>query len=234
MVQENQKSEENLGQEVDELLEQGLSQKEIEARGYSPSLVRQRIRKRAKAGKGPPPSSGRNGALAVRKTGESVLPEWLERDVAEIFDGQKRDQRIFLAGMSVPLMGLRLFAEGVKPVIDLLATWQKGQAEAARENQAGVVQAAQVAGEAAAGGVAAFFMKEKPWLATAQNPLQAMMVDTMRPFFQQIMGGIMGSIIKPAPQGQPGQPQQPGNPQQPPSVPGTAEMSAEEEKEIFG
>jgi len=40
---DNNQEEENLGQEVDELLEEGFTQKEIEARGYSPSLVRQRI-----------------------------------------------------------------------------------------------------------------------------------------------------------------------------------------------
>lgn len=50
MTEDNQ-NEENLGQEVDELLEEGFTQKEIEARGYSPSLVRQRIRKRVKANK---------------------------------------------------------------------------------------------------------------------------------------------------------------------------------------
>jgi hypothetical protein len=36
---DNNQEEENLSQEVDELLEEGFSQKEIEARGYSPSLV---------------------------------------------------------------------------------------------------------------------------------------------------------------------------------------------------
>jgi len=105
----------------------------------------------------PPPKSGdkgvagtvgRDGALAIRKDKESVLPEWLERDVAEIFDGQTRDQRIFLAGMSVPLMGLRLFAEGVKPIIDLLATWQEGQAQAAQAAQGSGIKMAREAGEA--------------------------------------------------------------------------------------
>jgi hypothetical protein len=43
---DNNQEEENLGQEVDELLEEGLTQKEIEARGYSPSLVRQRKKSR--------------------------------------------------------------------------------------------------------------------------------------------------------------------------------------------
>ena len=110
MVDNNQ-NEENLSQEVDELLEEGLGQKDIEARGYSPSLVRQRIRKRVKAGKEPSQSPTKDGKLAIRKEKESVLPEWLETDVAEIFDGNLRDRKIFMAGMSVPLMGLRLFGE---------------------------------------------------------------------------------------------------------------------------
>jgi hypothetical protein len=83
-------------------------------------------------GKGAAGTPGRDDALAIRKEKESVLPEWLEKDVAEIFDGEARDQKIFLAGMSVPLMGLRLFTEAVNPIVNLLTVWQKGQAEAAR------------------------------------------------------------------------------------------------------
>ncbi len=234
MVSENQKKEENLSQEVDELLEQGLSQKEIEQRGYSPSLVRQRIRKRVKAGKGPPVLSGRDGALAVRKTGESVLPEWLEKDVAEIFDGEVRDQRIFMAGMSVPLMGLRLFSEGVKPIIDLLSTWQRGQAEAARAAQGDVITAAQTAGEAAAMGVGRYFEERKPWLATSANPLQAVVADAMSPLFKQLIGQVIGSVIRPAP-GQPGA-QVPGQPGQPAPGQGAGfqPMTDQEREEVFG
>src|SRR4030067_475110 len=111
MTDENQ-NEENLGQEVDELLEEGFSQKEIEARGYSPSLVRQRVRKRVKAGKEPfsTPTS-KDGALAFRKEKESVLPEWLETDVAEIFDGNIRDRKIFMARMSGPPKGFGSVSE---------------------------------------------------------------------------------------------------------------------------
>src|SRR4030043_354512 len=145
MTDENQ-NEENLGQEVDELLEEGFSQKEIEARGYSPSLVRQRIRKRVKAGKESLPASvGKDSSLAIRKEKESVLPEWLETDVAEIFDGNIRDRKIFMAGMSVPLMGLRLFGESIKPLVELMSTWQKGQAEAARAMQGSGNETAQTA-----------------------------------------------------------------------------------------
>lgn len=229
---ESPQEEENLGKEVDELLEQGLSQKEIETRGYSPSLVRQRVRKRVKAGKGPPRASREGGPVAVRKTGESVLPEWLERDVAEIFDGEVRDQRIFMAGMSVPLMGLRLFSEGVKPIIDLLSTWQRGQAEAARSAQGDVIEAAKAAGQAGAMGVAAYFEEKQPWVASAPNPLLAMMVSTMQPFFQQAMSGLMGGLMRPGAQGQAGAYQPPGT--KPPQLPGTTEMNSEEEKEVFG
>lgn len=184
-------------------------------------------------GKAAAGTGGRDGALAVRKEKESVLPEWLERDVAEIFDGQIRDQRIFLAGMSVPLMGLRLFAEGVKPIIDLVTTWQKGQVEAAQAAQGSGIEIAQTAGEAAAGGVAKFFMETKPWLAASPNPMQSMIVDTMRPVFQQMIGQVMGGFMRPSPQGQagmqsppPGQPnfQQPG---------GVQQASEDEIKEAF-
>src|SRR3989304_5098084 len=146
MVDNNQ-NEENLSQEVDELLEEGLGQKDIEARGYSPSLVRQRIRKRVKAGKEPSQSPTKDGTLAIRKEKESVLPEWLATDVAEIFDGNLRDRKLFMAGMSVPLMGLRLFGESIKPLVELMSTWQKGQAEAARAMQGSGIETAQIAAQ---------------------------------------------------------------------------------------
>ena len=62
-------------------------------------------------GNSSPAPSGKDSSLALRKEKESVLPEWLEADVAEIFDGNLRDRKIFLAGMSVPMMGLRIFSE---------------------------------------------------------------------------------------------------------------------------
>src|SRR4030042_893163 len=146
---DNNENEENLSQEVDELLEEGLPQKEIEARGYSPSLVRQRIRKRMKAGKEPSSPQARDNTLAIRKERESVLPEWLEADVAEIFDGNIRDRKIFLAGMSVPMMGLRMFSETIKPLTELLSTWQKGQAGAARAMQGSGIETAHLAAQQA-------------------------------------------------------------------------------------
>lgn len=132
-----------------------------------------------------------------------MLPEWLERDVAVIFDGETRDQRIFLAGMSVPLMGLRLFTEAVNPIVDLLTVWQRGQAEATRAAQGSGVEMAREAGEAAATGMAKFLIDTKPWLSAAPDPWKAMIMDTMRPIFQQLVGQLMGSFMRFAPRTQP-------------------------------
>jgi hypothetical protein len=198
MADTNQE-EENLSHEVDELLEEGFSQKEIEARGYSPSLVRQRIRKRVKAGKEPfattPP---KDGALALQKEKESVLPEWLEADVAEIFDGNLRDRKIFLAGMSVPMMGLRMFSETVKPLTDLLSTWQKGQAEAARAMQGSGYETAQLAAQQVISQVMPQILgavKDNS-VAASPDPVGSMMTRTIEPYFQQMMGNLMGSFMQ--------------------------------------
>jgi len=196
---ENSQEEENLSREVDELLEEGLGQKDIEGRGYSPSLVRQRIRKRLKAGKEISPAPTRDGALAIRKDKESVLPEWLEADVAEIFDGNLRDRKIFLAGMSVPLMGLRLFGEAIKPLTDLMATWQKGQAEVARTMQGSGYETAQLAAQQVVSQAMPQILgavKENA-VAASPNPVGAMMTRLIEPYLQNMMGMFMGGFGMP-------------------------------------
>src|SRR4030043_1090017 len=198
---DNNENEENLSQEVDELLEEGLAQKEIEARGYSPSLVRQRIRKRVKVGKEPftttPP---KDGALALRKEKESVLPEWLEGDVAENFDGNIRDRKIFIAGMSVPLMGLRMFSETVKPLTELLATFQKGQAEAARAMQGSSYETAQMAPQQVVSQAMPQILGtvKSQAVNASPDPVGSMMTSLIDPHMQNLishrMGGFMGGL----------------------------------------
>ncbi len=221
MMVDNNQEEENLGQEVDELLEEGFTQKEIEARGYSPSLVRQRIRKRVKAGKEPFASSpAKDSSLAIRKEKESVLPEWLETDVAEIFDGNLRDRKIFMAGMSVPLMGLRLFGEAIKPLTDLMGTWQKGQAEAARAVQGSGAEVAQMAAQQALAQAMPQFMSavKDASSASSPNPFANMVTRLFEPFLQQTMQQMMGSFM--GGMQPPGQPM-PGQPYMAPSQTGT-------------
>ncbi len=196
---DNEKDEENLSQEVDELLEEGLSQKDIEARGYSPSLVRQRIRKRVKAGKdtsSPPP--GKDNTLALRKERESVLPEWLEADVAEIFDGNLRDRKIFMAGMSVPMMGLRMFTETVKPLTDLLATFQKGQAEAARAMQGSSYDTAQMAAQQVLSQAMPQILGtvKNQAVNASPDPVGSMMTRLIEPHLQNMMSSMMGGFMR--------------------------------------
>ncbi len=198
MVDNNQ-NEENLSQEVDELLEEGLDQKEIEARGYSPSLVRQRIRKRVKAGKEPSSPQARDNTLAIRKERESVLPEWLEADVAEIFDGNSKDRKIFMAGMSVPLMGLRLFGESIKPLVELMSTWQKGQAEAARAMQGSGIETAQLAAQQVISQAMPQILGavREQAVDRSPNPVGSMMTRLIEPYLQQMMGTLMGGFGMP-------------------------------------
>lgn len=244
MVDSNQ-DEENLSQEVDALLEEGFGQKEIETRGYSPSLVRQRIRKRVKAGKEPSHSTTRDGSLAIRKDRESVLPEWLETDVAEIFDGNIRDRKIFMAGMSVPLMGLRLFGESIKPLVELMSTWQKGQAEAARAMQGSGIETAQIAAHqvlAQAMPQILGAVKENS-IAASPDPVGSMMTRMIEPYLQNMMGMFMGGFGAPgagmAPPGQVplGQPFQqtasPGFQQGPQPSRTTKKASKEDVEEAF-
>lgn len=258
MTSENHEDEENLSAEVDDLLDQGLSQKEIQETGYSASLVRQRVRKRVKEGKAPPTSQGRGGTPAIRRQAEAVLPEWAVASVGELFDGAARDRQLFVAGMSVPLMGLRLFSEAVRPLIDLLTVWQRGQAEAARAAQGSGQELAHQAAQETLAGAMPQIMEVMRAQAAAQspNPFATMMMSSLQPFLQTIVSQLMGAFM-PRPQGQgyqppgvqPGAQPQPGQPsgarrspegqpcfQQPASAArsGTCEINESEVAEAFG
>jgi hypothetical protein len=195
MASVNQQDEENLSAEVDHLLEEGLSQKDIEARGYSPSLVRQRIRKRLKAGKGASGSSGRSGSLAVRKERELVLPEWVAAQL-DLFDGSERDKRIFMSGLTIPLLGLRLFCEAMEPFTRLLGTWQKGQSAAAAEAQGSSIQIAHEAAASAVEAIAPALDSLKTAItASSPNPMLSVLASVTEPFLKQAMGQLLGAFM---------------------------------------
>jgi hypothetical protein len=252
MVDETgREEEENLSAEVDELLDQGLTQKEIEARGYSPSLVRQRIRKKVKAGKTPFSPSGRDGTLAIRKEKESVLPEWVALDIANLFDGSKRDQQILLTGIAIPLLGLRLFTEAMDPVTTLLSVWQKGLVEAARAMQGSGAEVAQMAAQQTLGAALPQILStvREQAVASSPDPMGSMMTRLIEPYLQQMMGmfmssfggmaggGMMGVPGQPMQPGQPpssGQPPQPGQGGFRPPTPNFKQATEDEVKEAFG
>lgn len=214
---ENQKEEENLSAEVDELLEQGLGQKEITARGYSPSLVRQRIRKRVKAGKGLSASSGEaTGDFYPVKIGKSeIIPPEQALDHIRLQDG---DYKLgFCDGMGVLIMAARynqLLAASQAEVLS-------NQLKIMEESRKGSADVAQEAAARAAASVGAQIMPEVQALknqimAQGPNPMAGLMMSMMGPAFQQAgqqLAQFFGASLG---QPQPSEPQ--GNDQQPSGV----------------
>jgi len=232
--------------EINKLLDEGYTVKQIIELGFNRRTVYHYAKLRVKADKEPSSSlPARDSTLAIRKDRESVLPEWLEPDVAEIFDGNIRDRKIFMAGMSVPMMGLRMFSETIKPLTELLSTWQKGQAEAARAMQGSGAETAQLA-------VQQVISQMMPQILGAvreqaadrsPNPAGAMMTRLIEPYLQNMMGTFMAGFGMPGMgmTGTPGQPVQPKTGQPPQQAgpgfkstgPGFKQATKDEIKEAF-
>jgi hypothetical protein len=205
--------------EINKLLDEGYTVKQIIELGFNRRTAYHYAKLRVKADKEPsstPPA--RDSTLAVRKEKESVLPEWLESDVAEIFDGNVRDRKIFLAGMSVPLMGLRMFSETIKPLTELLSTWQKGQAEAAREMKGSGYETAQMAVNQVISQIMPQILGavREQAVERSPNPMGAMMTRLIEPYLQKMMGTFMAGFAVPGVGMMPPQPGQPfpGQPSQ--------------------
>ena len=151
-----------------------------------------------------------------------------------------------MAGMSVPMMGLRMFTETIKPLTDLLSTWQKGQAEAARAMQGSGDETAQLAAQQVISQAMPQILGavREQGASRSANPMGDMMVRLIEPQFQNLMGTFMGGFGMPGmgmmpPPGQvpPGQTHQPpassGNQPGPqPSGP-ASEASREDIQEAF-
>lgn len=202
---------ETLSAEIDRLLKEGYSQRQLRKLGYSPSLIRQRIRKKVKR-EGMPPPEGAGGKAPISltvKEKETVLPEWLEQQVGEIFDGSIQSQKAFLAGMSIPLLGMRLFSQSMRPFGDLMRLWQAGQADAAR--------AAQESGANIARETVNLILPpvlgtvKEAAIAASPNPLAGMAQRLIEPFFQNMFGGMLSRMTAGnIPQTQQGQQSQTG------------------------
>ena len=205
MVQENQ-SEENLSAEVDQLLEEGLTQKQIEAKGYSPSLIRQRIRKRLKAGKIQPGQAGKGNEGIVKLGPKDIIPPEQALRNIRLQDG---DYKLgFIDGMGVLIMAARynqLLAASQAEVI-------KSQLEILKESREGAVELAQqAAGEAAATAAAratahmdARFDQILAQKAEAKPPdtmegVMARTMNTVMQQFTQMMFGGQGGQVGPTP-----------------------------------
>jgi len=238
---EKQPEEQSQIDRIVELLEKGYTRSQLIHDFNFPERTADAGIKRYKEMHGDaPPTKQSKGAGEIKsetlpakaKTGEGVIPEFIAAEMVNIFDGDDRDQRIFMAGMSVPLMGLRLFAEGVKPFVDLLTVWQRGQAEAAAATQDSYRKIA----EEAAAGVAeaispAFETLRSAVTSSAPDPFRAMFANAMQPLLGQALGSfgqLMGRWqpgVQKSPQAEQPVPQQ---------TPGPRQATKDEIKEVFG
>lgn len=203
---EVEEEEATITKEIDKLLDEGWSLGRLVKAGYARSTVRMRMRKRAKTNPPPPDNGGKNSNHEVSltiKEKEQVLPEWLESQVGELYDGDEKTRKIFMAGMSIPLLGMRLFSESFKPLLALMQAHTASQAEVAKSLQGGSEEVAQQT-----------IVQAMPYFKDivtevsrnqAVNPMQAMMVRMMEPMLQNVVGSVMGGMFKLPGQGQPGQ-----------------------------
>ena len=142
-------------------------------------------------------SRGRGPAVvgaAVGPGGMTPQPGSVHGDSSQVrmlYDGDDRTAQVFMAGMSIPLLGIRLFAESMKPFGELLKLWQANQAAAARAAQGAGEEIAEKAAREAAMNVAGYFEERKPWLAASPDPFKAMFADAMRPLIENVTRAFM-------------------------------------------
>ncbi|MBM3167516.1 MAG: hypothetical protein FJZ94_08745 [Chloroflexi bacterium] len=157
---------------------------------------------------------------AKAKSGEVIIPEWIANEMVNIFDGNERDQRIYLAGLATPILGVRLIQEMVKPLTDMMLAIRKEELQAVMETQA---MSREIAERAAQGVGAQVVQAVKQQAPAATNPMEQLMADMMRQPLTQMMSKVMGASMG----------QASAQPQAGPNVPGQNQMTNEEVKEVF-
>lgn len=200
VAEEVEPEEETETEKIDKLLDEGWSLDRLVKAGYARSTIRMRMRKRAKTNP-PPPDNGNNGRPEValtKKEKEEVLPEWVAGQIEQLYDGSVTERKAFQAGLSIPLLGLRMFAEMVKPLGILMQMWSAQQAEAAKVAQGGSEEVAQQT-----------IVQAMPYFKDmitevsrnqAVNPMQAMFARMLEQPMQSVMNNLFSGMFK-----QPGQ-----------------------------
>jgi len=157
---------------------------------------------------------------AKTKAGEVIIPEWIASEMVNIFDGNERDQRLYLAGVATPILGVRLIQEMVKPLTDLMLAIRKEELQAVMETQ---TMSREIADRAAQGVGAQVVQALRQQGTASASPMETLMVDMLRQPLTHLMSKIMGM-----PMGQAGAQPQTGY-----SIPGQGQTTNEEIREVF-
>jgi len=192
-------------EQIDALLLQGLSLGQVVKKGFARSTVRQRIKKLTKQGK------LNNGNLPVKSLGTNtvaekarIIPEDIERDFELIFNGNEHDRKVFMAGASLPLLGLRLFTESYRPVMELMKVNNQSQLDMAKAAQGGAESVAAETVNALMPQILASMenqakIKQKTDIASSPKPMQALVarqMERMMDRMQDSMFNVPGQPVK--------------------------------------
>ena len=198
-VQEIVDGAESKAQAINGLFDLGMTKPQIMKLGFKEATVRKEVDRRKREGKDVPGTPPHETTVlpAVTKGTEQVLPEYLSGEISEYFDGSEEQRRIFKAGIMVPLMGMRLFAEMVKPLTMLINAMKGDQMDSMMKALSlGQEQAHTAAMEASQVTAAQILASQKEMaVASSPNPMQTMMVQTMQPFISGLMNKVMGTVI---------------------------------------
>lgn len=202
-IQEIVDSADSKAQAINELFDLGLTKSQIIKLDFKEATVRKEVNRRKAEGKDVPGTTPSEGSPfpVTTKGSEAILPEYLSGEISEYFDGSPEQQAIFKAGIMVPLMGMRLFAEMVKPLTTLINAMKGDQVTAMMEamalGQQQAADAATMASQQTASQVIAAMKEGETARAVAgsANPMQAMAAQTMMPLFQNLMQGLVGRLM---------------------------------------
>lgn len=190
---------ESKAEAINDLFDLGMTKGQIMKYGFKEATVRKEVDKRKAQGKNVPgtPASEPSVIPTVLRGTETLIPESMVRDIEQYFDGSAEQRRIFSAGMMVPLMGVRLFAEMVKPLTMLINAMKGDQIDSMMKAMAlGQQQSRDAAIEASQMTAAQILAGQKETaIASSANPMAAMSAQTMMPFIQNMMNMLMGRLM---------------------------------------
>ncbi|MDO8636753.1 MAG: hypothetical protein Q7R34_11090 [Dehalococcoidia bacterium] len=218
--------------DIKDLFLRGHTQKEIVDKGYAKATVSEV--KQEMETRGDLPSNGDNRKLVpVRGLSLEAIVQNIEVPNVNCRDFKKTVKFV----LDFMVLGVRLAQElstmGVqqgRPLIEMAKEMRQAEGQLAQAaQQAGADMVREAAHEAAAGvGQQVVQAMKQQAVVQSPNPMMAMMVDAIRPQFTQMMGNVMGTLMR--------QPAQPGQTNPPPAQtkPTGNGISVEEIKEVFG
>lgn len=185
--------------QIEELLRQGVTKKQLVAAGFSESTVRKAMKRLSANNPGSnasdnntvnkqdTPSAAPN-ALPVKIGPKDMIPPEAALQHIRLQDGDYK--KGFTDGMAVLILAARYN----QILAGAQAEATESQLKILREVKSASDEVAQQAAQEAAAGVAAYFEREKPWLAASPNPMASMTVELMKPILQNMMGRFMPGV----------------------------------------